>query len=147
MPALRCRSCPGRRGQRTAEARGSSPPSGGEYRFVPTSPLLGFSCVSDLDAYRELLAAPASTAAWWFEPIDGHDASSPEVFELVRVAVNGNSQSIRRSVRKEGEVFTVGRGDDVKAEEPVAVSYAYRVLVHQHGHLLQGPGVCPGRPV
>ncbi|GAA4775811.1 hypothetical protein GCM10023329_25550 [Streptomyces sanyensis] len=107
-----------------------------EYRFVPTSPLLRFSCVSDLDAYRELLTDPASTATWYFEPIDGHDASSPEVFELVQVAVNGKAQSIRRSTRKEGQVFMVGFGGDLKSGEAVTVSYTYRVLVQQHGHVL-----------
>jgi hypothetical protein len=69
MPALRYGSRPGRRDRRTAEARGSSPPSGGKYRFVPTSPLLGFLCASILDVYPEVLADPASTAAWYFEPI------------------------------------------------------------------------------
>ncbi|WP_234531678.1 hypothetical protein [Streptomyces shenzhenensis] len=107
-----------------------------EYRFVPSSPVLRFSCVSDLDTYRELLTDPASTATWYFEPVHGLDASSPEVFELVQVAVNGKSQKIRRSVRKEGQVCTVGLGGDVKTGEPVTVSYAYRVLVQQHGHVL-----------
>lgn len=98
--------------------------------------MLRFSCVSDVDAYRELLTDPASTATWYFEPVHGLDASSPEVFELVQVAVNGKSQKIRRSVRKEGQVCTVGLGGDVKAGEPVTVSYTYRVLVQQHGHVL-----------
>ncbi|MCR8944096.1 hypothetical protein NW249_18410 [Streptomyces sp. OUCMDZ-4982] len=106
-----------------------------EYRFVPTSPLLRFSCVSDLDTYRELMTDPASTATWYFEPVDGLNASSSKVFELVQVAVNGKPQKARRSVRKEDQVFTVGLGGELKPGEPVTVSYTYRVLV-QHGHVL-----------
>jgi len=51
---------------------------------VPTSPLLRFSCVSD-EAYRELLTGLSSTVTWYFEPIDGHNASSPEVFGLCKL--------------------------------------------------------------
>ncbi|MER6626777.1 hypothetical protein ABT301_00765 [Streptomyces sp. NPDC000987] len=107
-----------------------------EYRFVPSSPLLRFSCVSDLDVYRELLVDPASTATWYFEPVAGLEASSPDVFELVQVAVNGRAQSIRRSVRKEGQVFTCNLGDVAKSGKAVTISYTYRVLVQQNGHVL-----------
>ncbi|MGW0821964.1 hypothetical protein [Streptomyces sp. NPDC002845] len=107
-----------------------------EYRFVPSSPILRFSCVSDLDAYRELLADPTSAAEWYFPPVDDLDATSPDVFELVELTVNGKPQRIRRSVRKEGQVFTCNLGSDVKTDEEVIVSYTYRVLVQQHGHVL-----------
>ncbi|MFI1955906.1 hypothetical protein ACH437_29405 [Streptomyces xinghaiensis] len=107
-----------------------------EYRFVPSSPVLRFSCVSDLDSYRELSIDPSSTATWYFEPVNGLDASSPEVFELVELAVNGKPQKIRRSVRKEDQVFTCTLGDEVNTGEAVTVSYTYRVLVQQHGHVL-----------
>ncbi|GAA2488106.1 hypothetical protein GCM10010276_28430 [Streptomyces longisporus] len=53
----------------------------------------------------------------------------------MEVAVDGKLQSIRPSVREEGQFFTVGLGGDVKAGEPVTVSCAYRVLVQQHGHV------------
>ncbi|MFJ9100446.1 hypothetical protein ACIRJM_18430 [Streptomyces sp. NPDC102405] len=43
--------------------------------------------------------------------------------------MNGKAQSIRRSTRKEGQVFIVSLGGDVKVGEPVTVSYTYRVLV------------------
>lgn len=107
-----------------------------EYRSVPSSPVLRFSCVSDLDVYRELLADPTSAAEWYFPPVDDLDATSPEVFELVELAVNGKPQKIRRSVRKEGQVFTCTLGSDVKTDEEVTISYTYRVLVQQHGHVL-----------
>lgn len=64
------------------------------------------------------------------------DAASPEVFELVDLAVNGTPQKIRRSVRNEGQVFTCNLGSDVETDEAVTVSYTYRVLVQQHGRVL-----------
>ncbi|MYS21215.1 MULTISPECIES: hypothetical protein [unclassified Streptomyces] len=83
----------------------SGPPSGRgsmfvvtvswEYRVVPAGPVLRFSCVSDLDAFRELSADPASAAAWYFEPIDGLGAASAEVFELVQVSVDSKPRSAR----------------------------------------------------
>ncbi|SCD87074.1 hypothetical protein GA0115240_127712 [Streptomyces sp. DvalAA-14] len=66
-----------------------------EYRVVPAGPVLRFSCVSDLDAFRELSADPASAAAWYFEPIDGLGAASAEVFELVQVSVDSKPRSAR----------------------------------------------------
>jgi hypothetical protein len=107
-----------------------------EYRFVPSSPLLRFSCVSDLDAFRELSVDPTSTTAWYFAPIGNLDASSPEAFELVQVAVNGKAQAVRRSARKGGQVFTCHLDDGAKAGEQATVSYTYRVLVQRHGHVL-----------
>ena len=107
-----------------------------EYRYVPSSPVLRFSCVSDLGVYRDLLADPTSAAEWYFPPVDDLDATSPEVFELAELSVNGRPQEIRRSLRKEGQVFTVGLGGDAKTGKPVTVSYTYRVLVQQHGHVL-----------
>jgi hypothetical protein len=107
-----------------------------EYRFTPTNSVLRYSCVSDLDAYRELLSDPTSTEEWYFEPINGLDAGSPKAFELVSVTVNGKSRPIRRSGRKGGQVYTVSLGDEVGHDQQVSVAYTYRVLVQQHGHVL-----------
>ncbi|WP_199845124.1 MULTISPECIES: hypothetical protein [Streptomyces] len=107
-----------------------------EYRFIPVSPVLRFSCVSDLDTFRELSVDPTSTATWYFGRNSGLHAASPEVFELVRVAVNGKDQGIRRSVRKEGQVFTCTLDDELDRKDAVTISYTYRVLVQRHGHVL-----------
>ncbi|EKX63090.1 hypothetical protein [Streptomyces ipomoeae] len=107
-----------------------------EYRFTPSSPVLRFSCVSDLDAFRELSADPTSTMAWYFDPVGNLDASSPEVFELVQVAVNGKNQSIRRTTRKGGQTYACTLNDDVDPKSEVTISYTYRVLVQRHGHTL-----------
>lgn len=103
---------------------------------TPPNPVLRFSCVSDLDTFRELSADPTSTISWYFPHLNGLDARSAEVFELVQVAVDGKTQSIRRSVRKEGQVFTCTLDDETKARDKVTVSYTYRVLVQRHGHTL-----------
>ncbi|MEU2428152.1 hypothetical protein ABZ611_01305 [Streptomyces sp. NPDC007861] len=107
-----------------------------ECRFVRTAPVLRFSCVSDLDAYQDLLANPTPAAEWYLPPVDGLDASSAGVFELVGVAVNGKPQKARPSIRKEGQVFTCSLGCYMKTDEAVTVWYAYRLLVQQGRALL-----------
>ncbi|ARP74289.1 hypothetical protein LK07_20605 [Streptomyces pluripotens] len=108
-----------------------------EYRFTPTSPVLRFSCISDLDAYRESLTDPASADVWYFQPVNGLDASSPEVFELVNAAIDGKDQTVRRSSRKGNQTYTVNLGEaDVRDKREVTLSYTYRVLVQRHGHTL-----------
>jgi hypothetical protein len=106
-----------------------------EYRFTPSSPILRFSCVSDLDAFRELSADPTSTAAWYFSAAGDLDAASPEAFELVHVAADGQTLTARRSVRKNGQSFICNLGE-ANADKEITVSYTYRVLVKRHGHVL-----------
>ncbi|SFF87141.1 hypothetical protein SAMN05216251_13339 [Actinacidiphila alni] len=107
-----------------------------EYRFVPANPVLRFSCVSDLDAFRELSSDRTSTEVWYFQPINGLTAASPEVFELVEVTVNGKRRPSRRSTRKDGQSYTCNLGDEATTGEEVVISYTYRALVQQHGHVL-----------
>ncbi|MFD9431471.1 hypothetical protein [Streptomyces sp. NPDC060002] len=107
-----------------------------ESRVTPPTPVLRFSCVSDLDTYRELSVDPTSTISWYFPRFNGLDAASPEVFELVQVAVNGKNQTVRRSTRKGGQVFTCTLDNDASLKDEATISYTYRVLVQRHGHVL-----------
>lgn len=107
-----------------------------EYRFVPANPVLRFSCVSDLDAFRELSSDRTSTEVWYFQPINGLTAASPEAFDLVQVMVDGKQRPTRRSTRKDGQTYTCNLGEEADAGHEVVVSYTYRVLVQQHGHVL-----------
>lgn len=108
-----------------------------EYRVALSQATRRFACVSDPDQYRELLLDPTSTEAWYFEPAAGIDASSPEAFELLQFTVDGRPRPIRRSKRSGGQSFTVTTGNPAdEATTDVEVTYTYRVLVQQHGHLL-----------
>jgi hypothetical protein len=108
-----------------------------EYRVTPSSPVLRFSCVSDLEEYDEVRRDPTSTATWYFEPIAGLKGSSDEAFQLVQVAVNGKAQAMRRTTRVGSQVYTVNIKDDFKSQpHEVTISYTYRVLVQQNGHML-----------
>jgi hypothetical protein len=108
-----------------------------EYRVVPDSPVMRFSCVSDPDQYRELLQDPSSAAAWYFEPVGELDGASPEVFQLLQFSVDGRSLTGRRTTRTRSQVLTINIGSQaVAARRPVTVSYTYRTLVQQSGHLL-----------
>jgi hypothetical protein len=63
--------------------------------------------------------------------------ASEEAFELIKVAIDGNRRLAQRTMRTGTQVHTVGVGiDPTAADRMVAISYVYRVLLQQHGHLL-----------
>ncbi|MEV0475051.1 hypothetical protein [Streptomyces prunicolor] len=59
---------------------------------------------------------------WYFQPINGLDAGSPEAFELVSVTIDGKSRPIRRSSRKDGQLFSVSLGDEVERRKQVSLA-------------------------
>ncbi|MFJ9628994.1 hypothetical protein ACIRU8_14965 [Streptomyces sp. NPDC101175] len=108
-----------------------------EYGFTPSNPVFRFSCVSDLETYRDLLADPTSAAEWYFPSVGSLNAASSEVFELVELTVDGKPQKVRRTTRKDGQTYTVNLGDVVvDRHQRVRVAYTYRVLMQRHGHVL-----------
>lgn len=108
-----------------------------EYEVIPGSPVMRFSCVSDLTEYRELLREPSMTAVWHFEPVGGLDGASPEAFELVQLTVDGRVRPIRRTAHAGTQIYTVSLGKRTgKSLHPVKMTYTYRTLVQQNGQLL-----------
>ena len=70
-------------------------------------------------------------------PGSGLDAATPEAFELLRFAVNGEVKRIRRATRKGAQICTDSIGaDHVAGGEAVTISYTYRTVTRQAGHLL-----------
>jgi hypothetical protein len=108
-----------------------------EYDVVPDSPVMRFACVSDLDEYRALLDDRSCAIAWYFQPISGLDGSSPEVFQLLRFAVNGKPATPRHTTRGTSQMYAASLGEQAVASgRKVALSFTYRTLVQRHGHLL-----------
>lgn len=107
-----------------------------DYRVTKPGPVMRFACVSDLDEYRELQADPDVTEVWYFQPKTGIDGSSPDVFELVELMVDGRPQKIRRTTKAGAQFYTVRIDTDDTALSEAVVSLTYRGLVQQHGHLL-----------
>jgi len=107
-----------------------------EYRVTLTEVTRRFACTSDLDEYRELLLDPTNAEAWYFEPVAGIDAASPDAFELLQFTVDGRPRPTRRSKRPGGQSFTVTLDVQPGSPREVEIAYTYRVLVQQHGHLL-----------
>ncbi|HUZ54041.1 MAG TPA: hypothetical protein VMU94_16135 [Streptosporangiaceae bacterium] len=58
--------------------------------------------------------------------------SSPEVFRLLQFAVGGKPVAIRRTARAKTQILTVNVGEAAVT----TLSYTYRTLVQQNGHLL-----------
>ncbi len=54
----------------------------------------------------------------------------------MQFTVNGRERSIARSTRKRGQTYTVSLGQEAASGQAVVVSYTYRTVVRQHGHLL-----------
>jgi hypothetical protein len=106
-----------------------------EYRVVPSSSVMRFSCVSDPEEYREQLHDPAiSHVSYFGTKVGAVDASSPEAFDLVHFTVDGAGRSARRSVKAGGQTLSVNLGQDATGRE-VTISYTYRRLVQRNGHL------------
>ena len=108
-----------------------------EYEAIPGATVQRFACVSDPLEYRELRQEAASPTVWQFIPAGGLDAGSPEAFELTSFTVDGVARPIRRTARAGSQTYTATLGRQVvEAGRPVKVSYTYRTLVRQQGHLL-----------
>ncbi|MGZ9840099.1 hypothetical protein [Tsukamurella ocularis] len=108
-----------------------------EYTVVPAHAVRHFTCVSDESAYRDAVEDGGNTSAWYFRPDGQIDGGDREAFELVRFTVDGEERSIRRSTHGRSQTYTVELGEAaVERRAPVVVSYTYRTLTRQHGHLL-----------
>lgn len=108
-----------------------------DYTVTPSHAVQRFACVSDKEEYHELISDIPSTTAWFMTPRPGFDASSKEAFELVEYTVNGERRTIRRSARKTGQTYSVNIDDDVVREgKPMQISYVYKTITPQNGHLL-----------
>jgi hypothetical protein len=108
-----------------------------EYLLVPVHRVMRFTCVSDLDEYRDSLQDPSCTVVHYVEPVGTLDAASAEAFELVELTVDGARRPVRRTIRTGAQIYTASLGDGAMAgDRRVAVSYTHRLLVQQHGHPL-----------
>ena len=81
-----------------------------EYRVTPASSTMRFACVSDPGEYRDLLRDQATTSAWYFDQSAPMAAASREAFELVQLTVNGKARTIRRTERKDAQLYTASLG-------------------------------------
>jgi hypothetical protein len=108
-----------------------------EYVTTPRHTQRRFVCLSDRDEYAELAHERGGTSAWFLKPTGGIEASSQQAFELLRFAVDGEERPIRRSARKEAQTYTAAVGEEVvRAGMPTTITYTYRTLTRQDGHLL-----------
>jgi len=106
------------------------------YRVIPVQPVMRFACVSDVEEYGELLRDPSCTAVHRVKPVGGVDGASEQAFQVVEVSVDGTPRPLRRLTRPGAQTYTATLGRDVMAaKRSVAISYTYRALIKQHGHL------------
>ena len=104
---------------------------------MPHYPVRRFTCLSDLDEFRELAQDTAAQSAWYLRPQAGIDAAARETFELLDFTVDGESRPIRRSAKTGSQTYSVSMGQEaIEAGKPVAVAYTYRTLLPASGHRL-----------
>lgn len=108
-----------------------------EYTTIPAHAQRQFVCLNDRGEYTELTSERDSVSAWFINPDSGIDPSKPETFELLHFAINGEARPIRRGERKNAQTYTASIGNEhLAAGQPVVVSYTYRAVMAQAGHLL-----------
>jgi hypothetical protein len=107
-----------------------------DYRVTSPGAAMRFACVTDLDEYRELQADPDMTEVWYIQPKPGLDGSSLDVFELVEVTVDGKHQKIRRTTKAGSQFYAVRLHTTGTQVDEATISFTYRGLLQQHGHLL-----------
>lgn len=108
-----------------------------DYHVTNPAPTMRFASVSTSAEYGELQADPAMTEVWYFEPKAGLDAKSPNAFQLTEVTIDGKPQKIRRTTKAGAQFYSAYLGSHVEeGSNEIAVSFTYRALVQQHGHML-----------
>ncbi|ACY20728.1 hypothetical protein Gbro_1447 [Gordonia bronchialis DSM 43247] len=107
-----------------------------EYTTVPSGSVRRFACVSDRDEYNDLLLDIPATSPWFMKPRPGMDASSRESYELLELTVDGRPQPIRRTVRKEGQTYSVHLDAGARTGEPVRIRQVFRTVTPVWGHRL-----------
>ncbi|MDM2496015.1 hypothetical protein PP564_12975 [Mycobacteroides abscessus] len=107
-----------------------------EYTVIPRFHTRRFACLSDKDEYRDLVEEFDGTSAWYFTPKGGIDASQRDAFEVVQFTVDGEERAIRRAERKSGQLYSVSIGTPPDDGSPVRISYTYRTITAERGHLL-----------
>lgn len=106
-----------------------------DYRVTGSTGVRRFASVSDRRVHDSLLRDPTITGVWLFDPTPEHNAESPDVFALVDYTIDGVPQPIHREHHPDTVIYTVP-GIEPGPDEGCQVSYTYRVLAPQHGHLL-----------
>jgi hypothetical protein len=75
----------------------------------------------------------------YFQPVEELElhGGSEQAFQFVELTVNGRRRPVRRTTRTGAQIFTVSLGEErAIAKRPLTISYTYRVLIQQQGHLL-----------
>jgi hypothetical protein len=107
-----------------------------EYTVIPRHSTRRFVVVSDRDEYLDLMQDADGTSAWWYTPKGGISANNRSAFEVVQFSVDGEERPIRRTEKKSGQTYTISLGTAVDADTPVRISYTYRTVTAERGHLL-----------
>lgn len=107
-----------------------------EYSTIPAHVERRFVCLADHAEYAHIARSQADTSAW-YRPDTHLDAADRSNFELLDFKVDGQDQVIRRNAWKNAQTYVAQVGvEHVEANQPVRISYTYRTVTPEPGHLL-----------
>lgn len=118
-----------------------------EYTTVPSGPTRRFACVSSRAEFNELRQDIPATSAWMMTPRPGMDAASREHYELLELTVEGRPQTIKRTARRTGQIYSVQLGEEALTGAPVRIRQTFRTVTPKWGHRLYFELPQPGRDV
>lgn len=107
-----------------------------EYTTVPSGTVRRFACVADRSEYTDLLLDVPATSPWFMAPRPGMDASSKEFYELLELSVNGEPQTIRRTARKNSQIYTAHLSPEARSGDPVRIRQVFCTVTPTWGHRL-----------
>lgn len=108
-----------------------------EYSTVPHHRSRRFVALSDRRQYAEMAQDHAGTSLWYLKPNGRFEATDRAAFELVNLSVDGEPRTIRRTTRAHYQAYEALLDPaHLETGEPVVISYTYRTVTPQAGHLL-----------
>lgn len=106
-----------------------------EYTVTPSKQIQRFAATSSLDEFREYLDDIPGTSTWYLSPESGVDARERSAFEVLAFSIDGVDQPMRRSVRRNGQTYSIDLGHELIATAtPVRIRQVYRTVSRRAGH-------------
>ena len=106
-----------------------------EYTMVPPAVQFGGLPVCQTGRSIRRCAKDATTSAWLVVPRPGMDARRRQTYQLLEFSVDGVPQTIRRSSRRTGQLYTVHLTTTAPGQ-PVRIRTIVRTVTPQWGHRL-----------
>lgn len=107
-----------------------------EYTTILSGGSRRFACVADRSEFHALREDDPATSIWMIARRPGIDPGDRKVYELLEFTIDGETQQIRRTTRKSGQVYTVTPPARFRNGQPVRIRQVFRTVTPMWGHRL-----------